>query len=87
MDARVHSFPWPIGPWPDDGHLRKLGFRYRQLFSDGLQAISLTPLPRLGMPRLNVEDMLRNVKEEIWNGDLRAETKMYVMNSTELNSH
>lgn len=34
------------------------------------------------MSRLNGKDMLRNVKEEIWNSDLGAETKIYIMNST-----
>jgi hypothetical protein len=75
VDVHVRTFCWPIGDWHDDSYLHLLGTEYLPLFLEELEALTLV-LTRFGHSLLEVDSLLRGVKEEILKSRVRLQTKM-----------
>ncbi|OCL14534.1 S-adenosyl-L-methionine-dependent methyltransferase, partial [Glonium stellatum] len=70
----------PIGPWPKNKLLRKVGLYYQAVVLDGLQGIALGPLCRgLGWSAERVEVYLKDVRVDVKDPRIHSYMNMHVL--------
>jgi hypothetical protein len=66
VDIVEKHLAWPIGPWPKDKKMKRLGAWCKEDISTGLQALSMATLSRgLGMSAEEIEVFLVDVRKDI----------------------
>lgn len=73
VDIVTHTVQQPVGPWPEDPQLRKVG-RWKQMSVDeGLEAFALAPLTRaLGWTESQVLALCSEVRKELMDDSIHA---------------
>jgi hypothetical protein len=68
VNVTIKEWPLPIGLWPKDPGLKKIGAFQSQVIHDGLEAFSLAIFTRaLGWDLIKIEKLLEEVREELNN--------------------
>jgi hypothetical protein len=79
-DVIERTLKLPIGPWPQNQLLRKVGTYFLAVIQDGLQAIAMRPLTKgLGWSPEAVEMFLTQVRQSLNDRSIHSYMKLYVI--------
>ncbi|GME23778.1 Methyltransferase domain-containing protein [Neofusicoccum parvum] len=80
VDVQERVFKVPLGPWPKDRLLKKVGRYYQAIAMDGLQAIALRPICKgLGWMPEEVEVFLAGVRKHLMDSSIHAYQTLHVI--------
>lgn len=78
IEERIYKVP--LGPWPKDKLLKKVGTYYQAIAMDGLQAISLRPICKgLGWSPQEVEVFLAGVRKHLMNTSIHTYQNLHII--------
>lgn len=75
------KFKIPLGTWPKDPELKRIGMMNLIQLLDGLEGFSLKTLEVMGWTRPEIEVFLANVRREIKGNHFHAYVPLYVSHS------
>ncbi|KAG9231341.1 S-adenosyl-L-methionine-dependent methyltransferase [Amylocarpus encephaloides] len=80
VNVSTRIFHIPIGTWPKNKVLKKVGLYWRTILIDGLQPIAMGPLTRgLGWTRDQVEVWLVEVRKSYFDNHIHSHMPLYII--------
>ena len=80
VNVSTRIFHVPIGTWPKNKVLKKVGLYWRTVLIDGLQPIAMGPLTRgLGWTRDQVEVWLVDVRKSYFDIHVHSHMPLYII--------